>query len=410
MDTLRPAALALLHGRFGECERLLGDGQDGEDSEDTSWEAAFGLVVLRREQGRAAEAELVSRSFLAAHPEAVPGRAWRAAILGDLGRDGEAWREMRRLSVGGFSTLAGHPAALVALAELCAVLEDDRQSAALRPLLAPCADRWAVEPDGTACAGSGRRGLGLLSHTLGDWDDAVAHFEVALSLHVAAGAPLLVAHVRRELAATLRARGGDGDWEQGIELLGGAAVIYHQLGVERLAEQARAVLRRSEVLPADPAPAGVFRRDAEGWTIGCGGSLARVGHSRGMDDIAVLLSRPGRGVHVWELAASDGGEAAAEYVDRLRQLEDDLAEAEASGDRVGVSLARVEREFVVGQLAAPLRDDTLDPVRSAVVARIRSGLDRIERAEPSLGRHLRHCIATGTFCSYEPDRPRRWQL
>lgn len=404
MDDLRPEALALLHGRFGECERLLAD------REGAGREAAFALVVLRREQGRAAEAEILSRSFLAAHPADPAGRAWRAAILGDLGRDGEAWREMRRLSAGGFSTLAGHPAALVVLAELCAVLEDDRQAAALRPLLFPWTDGWAVEPDGTACAGSVTRGLGLLSHTLGDWDDAVARFELALADHVDAGAPLLVAHVRREMAATLRARGDDGDWERGMELLAGAAAIYHQLGVERLAEQARAVLRRSEVLLSEPAEAGVFRRDAEGWTVGTGDRLARVGHSRGLDDIAVLLSRPGRGVHVWELAASDGGQAAATYVDRLRELEDDLAVAEASGDRVGVSLARVEREFVVGQLALPLRDDTLDPVRSAVAARIRAGLDRIEKAEPSLGRHLRHCIATGTFCCYEPDRPRTWVL
>jgi len=403
MDDLRPEALALLHGRFDECERLLGGMEAGR-------ETAFGLVVLRREQGRPAEAEVLSRSLLAGNPDAPAGRAWRAAILGDLGRDGEAWREMRRLSGGGFSALAGHPAALVALSELCAVLEDDRQAAALRPLLIPCADRWAVEPDGTACAGSVRRGLGLLSHTLGDWDDAVVQLERALADHVDAGAPLLVAHVGRELAATLRARGADGDWERGIDLLREATGIYHRLGVERLADQTRAVLRQSEVLPADPAGAGVFRRDAEGWTVGCGDHLVRLAHSRGLDDIAVLLARPGRGVHVWELAASGGGQPAAEYVDRLRELEGDLARAEASDDRVAVSLARVEREFLVGQLAVPVQDDTLDPVRWAVVARIRAGLDRIEKAEPDLGRHLRHCITTGTFCTYEPDRPRTWVL
>jgi hypothetical protein len=27
-----------------------------------------------------------------------------------------------------------------------------------------------------------------------------------------------------------------------------------------------------------------------------------------------------------------------------------------------------------------------------------------------VGRHLRTCIRTGTFCSYEPDRPVRWAL
>ncbi len=404
MEDLRPEALALVHGRFAECERLLGRAAAGNR------ETAFVLVVLRREQGRPAEAEGLVRSLVAEHPDAVAPRALRAAILGDLGRDGEAWREMRRLSVGGFSALAGHLAAAVLLAELCAVLEDTRQAEAVRRLLAPHEDRWAVEPDGTACTGSVHRGLGLLSHTVGDWDGAVRHFALALEAHERAGAPLLVAHVRRELAATLRARGDEGDWERGTELLRGAATIYHQLGVERLAEQARSVLRRSDAVVVAPTQTGVFRRDAEGWTIGFGDRLARVRHSRGLADIAVLLSRPHRGVHVWELAASDDGQAAAEYVDRLREVDHDLARAEATGDRVGASLARVEREFVVGQLSPPTGDGTLDPVRSAVVARIRAALDRVEKADPELGRHLRDCISTGTFCSYEPDLPRTWAL
>jgi hypothetical protein len=403
MHDLRPEVLALVQGRFGECERLLG-GAGGDERG-----RALMLVVLRREQGRPAEAEGLVRSVLVRHPDDPAALALRAAVLGDLGRDGEAWRGMRRLSAGGFSAVAADLATLVLLAELCAVLEDARQAEALRPLLAPRADRWAVGGDGWACAGSVRRGLGLLSHTLGDWDDAVEQFEQALESHVRAGAPLLAAHVRRELATTLRARGGDGDWEQGLELLSGAAAIYQQLGVDRLAEQARSVLRRSDVVAGDAGQTVVFRRDAEGWTVGLGDHITRLAHSGGMTDIAVLLSRPGRAVHVWELAASDDGQAAADYVDRLGEVEHDLAMAEESGDRVGASLARVEREFVVGQLSAPV-DGSLDRVRSAVVARIRSGLERVERADPDLGRHLRHCISTGTLCSYEPDRPRTWFL
>lgn len=403
MEDLRPEALALVQGRFAECERLLEAAVAG------SPEAELVMVWLRREQGRPAEAEGLVRCLVAEDPDAVPPRALRAAILGDLGRDGDAWREMRRLSVGGFSALTGHLASAVLLAELCAVLEDTRQAEALRPLLAPHAGRWAVEPDGTACAGSVHRGLGLASHTVGDWDGAVRHFGNALEAHEQAGSPLLVAHVRRELAATLRARGDEGDWERGLELLSGAATIYHRLGVDRLADQASSVLRRSDVVVAAPARTGVFRRDAEGWTIGCGDRVTRVGHTRGLADIAVLLSRPHHGVHVWELAASDDGRAAAEYVDRLREIDDDLASAEATGDRVGASLARVERELVLGQLS-PATDGTVDPVRSTVAARIRAALTRVEKADPELGRHLRHCITTGTFCSYQPDLPRTWAL
>ena len=404
MGDLRPEALALVQGRFGECERRLGDRPPGHP------ESALGLVVLRREQGRPAEAEGLVRSLLHDRPDLAAASALRAAILGDLGRDGEAWREMRRLSMGNYAALAGDLASLVLLAELCTVLEDSRQAEALRAVLAPHAGEWAVDPDGTVCAGSVHRGLGLVSHALGEWDDAVAALERALDEHVAAGAPVLVAHSRRELAATLRARGDEGDWERGLELLSGAATIYHQLGVERQADQARSVLRRSDVALADASGLCVFRSDGEGWTVGFGDQLSRLPHSRGLADIAVLLSQPGRGVHVWELAASDGREAAAEYVDRLREVDQDLARAEASGDRVGASLARVEREFVVGRLAAPVAEDGLDPVRDAVVARIRAGIDRVEKADAELGRHLRHCVSTGTFCTYDPDRTRRWAL
>jgi hypothetical protein len=61
-------------------------------------------------------------------------------------------------------------------------------------------------------------------------------------------------------------------------------------------------------------------------------------------------------------------------------------------------------------LAEDDRGDPLDRARRTVGTRIRISLDRIEQADPPVGRHLRTCIRTGTFCSYEPDRPVRWVL
>jgi hypothetical protein len=48
--------------------------------------------------------------------------------------------------------------------------------------------------------------------------------------------------------------------------------------------------------------------------------------------------------------------------------------------------------------------------RTAVTARIRSGIARIAQVHPELGRHLRASIHTGTVCVYEPETPHRWTV
>jgi hypothetical protein len=48
--------------------------------------------------------------------------------------------------------------------------------------------------------------------------------------------------------------------------------------------------------------------------------------------------------------------------------------------------------------------------RSAVTQRVRATIRRIDGVHPRLGRHLRAAVRTGTFCSYTPEEPVRWQL
>jgi hypothetical protein len=78
----------------------------------------------------------------------------------------------------------------------------------------------------------------------------------------------------------------------------------------------------------------------------------------------------------------------------------------------------VERDAQVDELARvtglggrPRRlGDERERARKAVTARARDALDRIERAHPDLGRHLRDAISTGTSCSYAPAAPVDWEL
>ncbi len=111
-----------------------------------------------------------------------------------------------------------------------------------------------------------------------------------------------------------------------------------------------------------PVPPNVFRREGEYWTLGYGGNVAHLKHSKGLGDIARLLTRPGEGVHV--------------------------------ADLVGV--------------AVPADDG--ERARVAVAMRVRNALKRIAAAHPDLGRHLSRSIATGTQCRYDPERPTRWAM
>jgi hypothetical protein len=100
----------------------------------------------------------------------------------------------------------------------------------------------------------------------------------------------------------------------------------------------------------------------------------------------------------------------AEYEARLTELAGELVEAERAGAAVRAALARAERDLLTAALAEDDQGDPLDRARRTVGTRVRISLDRIEQADPAIGRHLRTCVRTGTFCSYEPDRPVRWVL
>jgi hypothetical protein len=54
--------------------------------------------------------------------------------------------------------------------------------------------------------------------------------------------------------------------------------------------------------------------------------------------------------------------------------------------------------------------DPAERARKTVSWRLRSILDRIDQAHPDLGRHLRQSVRMGTWCSYEPDPPVRWDV
>jgi hypothetical protein len=199
-----------------------------------------------------------------------------------------------------------------------------------------------------------------------------------------------------------------------------------------LAAEARALIEaKAKPKPVEPAAATLVR-EGDTWAFGFDGTTVRVRHAKGVADLAVLLARPGRDVHVRELAGVAGvvaGSASTEpaldekavrqYRQRLRDLEDDLDEAERYADTGRAERLAVERDALVDELTRafglagrrrPVGSDPDERLRKAVSARVKATIDRIDAQHAVLGRHLRNSVRTGYWCIYEPERPVDWTV
>jgi DNA-binding SARP family transcriptional activator len=238
--------LALMEGRFEEAEHLIYEtlalGQRAE-----SWNAVvtqrLALFVLRRAQGRLAELEDTIRRSVHEYPALLRFRCTLAHLYGELGREPDTRavfdtllsRDLARehLDAEWFFSISLLPGP-------CALLGDEEAATRLYSLLLPYERLYAQAPV-EAVFGSLARGLGGLATTLGRFDDAERHFEVALETERKMRARPWYAHVQHDLAAMLLARGGTGDAGRARTLLAEAASEYRDLGMETWAARAAAL-------------------------------------------------------------------------------------------------------------------------------------------------------------------------
>jgi hypothetical protein len=113
-------------------------------------------------------------------------------------------------------------------------------------------------------------------------------------------------------------------------------------------------------------------------------------------------------------------EAKAAYRERLRELQEELAQAEAWNDPERAARLQEESDALTHELAAALglggRDrvaaSATERARISVTRAIRASLTRIGEHSDGLSAHLDATIRTGTFCSYTPDprAPIDWRL
>jgi len=261
--------------------------------------------------------------------------------------------------------------------------------------------------------------LGLAKAAAGDLDTAATHLRDAIALADRLEARPNAARSRLALAEVVARQG---DTAQARELAATAAEAAERFHLDGVHERAKRLLGQEVRPPAE------FRRHGEVWALTFAGTTAQLADAKGLHDIAALLAVPGEQISATRLygtAEPDTGadevldpQARAAYKKRLADLEEEIDEAESNHDSARAEKFRVEREALIQGLAAAYGlggrvrrlGDPGERARTAVTARIRDALKRIERVHPALGRHLRESVSTGRSCAYEPREPVRWAL
>jgi hypothetical protein len=443
---VRRAMLTLLGGRFAEAERLIGQaaalgeecGEPGarDVAQDQDWD-------LRAGQGRLGELAGMLPEMIP-DPDSAQARGLRAAALLAAGDRIQAAQLVSLMSESSLESLPRNHQFLLGAAfasELAAGLGMSPAAEHLYQALLPFADQTVVSGAAISFRGSVAHHLGVLAAALGRAGEATAHLESALAAHERLGALPWALRSRYELARLRLAEPRQRD--AAAAALAEVGREAQRLGMAGLARDAQAEAATAGAAGPGGAQAGgaplvtgVFRREGALWTLSYEGVTVRMRDAKGLADLAALLAVPGREIPAADLVAAAGsgdlGRAdlqlgADEMLDetarrqirqRLADLDEEIAEADAWADPERASRARAERDALVSEVAsatglagrARRLGDQPERARKAVTARIRDVITRIERVHPQLGAHLRATVTTGTRCSYSPPTPASWQL
>ncbi|MGD8428006.1 MAG: hypothetical protein PVH63_10250 [Balneolaceae bacterium] len=170
-----------------------------------------------------------------------------------------------------------------------------------------------------------------------------------------------------------------------------------------------------------------FLKEDEFWKFSYLGQSARLKERKGFIDIQKLLQDAGTPVHCTELMGIpvlyEGEQvfdqkAKRNYQKKIRSLQNDIALAERRQDFEKAGQLQEEYEQILEHLTNSLglqgkirnTGGSIERARSAVTWRIRSAISKIEEVLPALGKHLSNSVQTGTFCSYEPEKPVDWNF
>lgn len=293
-------------------------------------------------------------------------------------------------------------------------------------------------------------GLARLAHGDGEEDRSLRLLAAAGEFFRRAGGVVdapdasLAREVQDAGRRALGAEQADTAWREGARMSLAEAVRYAL--DKHLPREPQTTRSQVASVVAAASASNVFAQEGDFWTLRFASRLVRVKDSKGLRDISVLLASPGREIAAVDLAGALSAlptrasripplvgetlsleahagpaldaEARQQYRQRLAELEDELARADADNDPERASHLREERAFLLDELSAAVglggrNRRALDPAeraRKAVTGRIREAIGHIEAVHPNLGQHLRRSVRTGAFCVYDPPTPTEWQL
>jgi tetratricopeptide (TPR) repeat protein len=430
---------ALLLGQFADAERLAEEliaHAAGVPNAEHAY-LAF-LFMIRREQGRHGEM-LDGLAAIAASSVVAVWHAPLALLHAETGDAAQARAVLETLTRDGMQTVRRDLTwlfSVACLAAACHASGSRAHAATLYDALAPYDGHTVVE--GVFCYfGPVAYYLGLLASTAGRHEEAARHLESALAAARALGARPFVARILLAQAQAIEAAGGDET--MAASLRRDALELAESMGMRGVAEVARRPAAATASASAAPGRAGL-RRDGDVWVVSFQGKSARVKAIKGFVYLHRLLAEPGREFNVVEMTrhagppeadgapgAVDGGlgpildpRAKREVRERLADLRETMAEAEANNDPERAARARAEIEWLAETMAGAVglggRDReqgaAAERARAAVTKALRAAIDRVARFDPALGEILSRTIRTGVFCSYEPmaQMPIVWEL
>lgn len=176
------------------------------------------------------------------------------------------------------------------------------------------------------------------------------------------------------------------------------------------------------------AASALLARTEDGWLAEFDGQRVTLPDLKGLVDIRRLLERPDQEIHCLDLAersettygADDvlDDAARASIKSRIRELQQELAEAEDLNDTGRAERLAAELERLMDDLSRALGlggksrrlGDQGERARSAITWRIRHAIRKVEATHPTLGRHLENSVRTGSFCVYRPEVMVSWAL
>ena len=309
--------------------------------------------------------------------------------LGGHGDEGAALVAANRAAIADMVMDSEWLPAMCQLAEIAVRANDPKLAGWVFDRLLPWKDRWSVEGIGAAVRGPVRRWLAMLAELTGDLSSAKVFRSEAVRACERAGAHRLVEHV---VGPDSEPDGGEGPAQ-----------------------------RHSR-----------FRRVGESWELSYHGATVVLRDRKGLQDLAVLLATPRRAVAALDLASPGhadvvpkqagieviDAQARAAYQRRLRDIEAELEEADRFADLGRSNRLVQEREAIVAELRsayglggrARRSGDGPERARTAVTARVKDAIRRIEQVHPAAGQHLSRSIRTGTFCVYDPEATEVWDL